>query len=195
MFSGDVLEAIHDAEIDVFRAMNAAGTNVLADALMVAFTLLGISYVIVLVCVPLWLRGRKEAAFDAVVIVILAAVIAEMLKLLVDRQRPSLELVDVRTILPATGPSFPSGHATRAFAVALLVYTVESRKIGLLALVVATLISASRVYLGVHWPLDILAGGILGIATAFAVIECAKRSERYVTLRKRVVQAIEGRLA
>ena len=193
MGSGDILEALHDAEIDLFRAMNLAGDSELLDLIMLSFTLLGVSYVIVLICIPFWLRGKKEASFDVVVLVILATVLAELIKLIVDRQRPSLELSDVNTILSATGPSFPSGHATRAFAVALFVCVTESRRIGAVAVVVASLISISRVFLGVHWPSDVLAGAILGTLIAFTLIQCVKRCNAYVEVRRRVISLMGGR--
>jgi len=181
------LEAVHEAEVDLFRAMNLAGTNDPLDFAMLLFTFVGISYVVVLICIPLWLRGRKDAAFDVVILVILATLAAEALKLIVDRSRPSLELDNVRTIVSASGPSFPSAHATRAFAVACLICIVEPRKYGLTALLFALFISVSRVYLGVHWPTDVLAGAVLGVVIAIVLEKYAKRSAGYQSLRKRTV--------
>ena len=185
-----LLEAIHDAEIDVFREINVAGTNEILDLIMLAFTFLGISYVIVLVCVPLWFRGKRDSAFDMVVLVILVTIIAEAVKLVVDRPRPGIDLDGVNTIVSATGPAFPSGHATRAFAVATLLFFVDQKRYGPAALAIATLIAISRVYLGVHWPTDILAGAILGSVTAVAFVSFSRGSESYQSLRGRVVDSL-----
>lgn len=182
----------HDSEIDLFRAMNLAGANGLLDSVMVLVTLLGISYVIVLVCIPLWLRGKRDAAFDLVILVVVATILAEGLKLIIDRSRPSLELDDVKTLVSASGPSFPSGHATRAFAAACLICFVEPRRYGVTALVIAALIAVSRVYVGVHWPTDVLAGGILGVLAAIAVVEVGKRSAGYRSLRRKAIGLISG---
>jgi undecaprenyl-diphosphatase len=189
----DLLESVHNAEIDLFRAMNLAGTNGPLDSVMVLFTILGISYVIVLVCIPLWLQGKRDAAFDVAVLVVLATLAAEALKLIVDRPRPSLELDRVRTLVSATGPAFPSAHATRAFAVACLICYVEPRKYGLGALFLASLISLSRVYLGVHWPTDVLAGAVLGVAVAVGLERFARESVGYQSLRKRIVGILSGK--
>ena len=64
--------------------------------------------------------------------------------------------------------SFPSGHATVSFACAtVLALAVPRLRLPLFAL--ATLISFSRVYVGVHYPFDVLAGAALGVAIAIAL--------------------------
>ena len=185
-----LLEAVHEAEIDMFRAMNLAGTNVALDSVMVFFTIMGTSYIIVLICVPLWIQGKKDAAFDVVMLVILATIATEALKLVVDRPRPDLELSDIETIVSASGSAFPSGHSARAFAVACLLYMEEPRKYGVTALIIASLIAVSRVYLGVHWPTDVLAGAVLGVVAALVLTEFAKRSVRYQSVRKMTVATL-----
>jgi undecaprenyl-diphosphatase len=58
--------------------------------------------------------------------------------------------------------SFPSGHAAFFFAIATVVY-LHNKKAGILFFVGALLISLGRIFVGIHWPLDILAGAIVGI--------------------------------
>jgi undecaprenyl-diphosphatase len=68
------------------------------------------------------------------------------------------------------GQAFPSDHSTAAFAVALVVLAFLSRRIGLTLLATAALIGFSRVYVGVHYPADILASlvaSILGVGVVF----------------------------
>lgn len=95
-----------------------------------------------------------------------------ILKPLVGRVRPSLEMGAIIVGTQSNDPSFPSGHATIAFAMATVLSRVEPRwKLWLY--LVATLIALSRVFLGQHYPLDVLAGSLLGwgigIITLFAV--------------------------
>ena len=110
-----------------------------------------------------WLWTRVGVAILA------AESVSGALKEWVERDRPPLAdpepgpLVD----LPATY-SFPSGHATVSFACAtVLALAVPRLAWPLYAL--AVLISFSRVYVGVHYPFDVLAGAVLGVAIAIAL--------------------------
>ncbi len=62
--------------------------------------------------------------------------------------------------------SFPSGHAIFFFSVATAVYLVDKR-LGIAFYVLALVLSFAKIYTGVHWPSDILAGGILGIIIGY----------------------------
>jgi len=66
-------------------------------------------------------------------------------------------------------PSFPSGHAAFYFAIATIVY-VYNKKAGILFYIASFLISISRVFSGIHWPSDILAGALVGIFSGWLVI-------------------------
>jgi undecaprenyl-diphosphatase len=72
----------------------------------------------------------------------------------------------------AAGQSFPSDHATAAFAVAFAVIAFLSRRWGLALLVAAALIGFARVYAGLHYPVDILGGAlaaVIGVAVAAGI--------------------------
>ena len=77
----------------------------------------------------------------------------------------------------ATGYSFPSGHTSAAFAVAWILHLRFGKKVGIPALILAALISFSRLYVGVHYPSDVLGGIFVGTLIAFVVNHCAKRLE------------------
>lgn len=64
--------------------------------------------------------------------------------------------------------SFPSGHAVFFFALAFMVYQFD-KKIGYVFLAAATLIGVARVFAGIHFPLDIIAGALLGWITSVAL--------------------------
>lgn len=184
-----LLDQIQDLDERLLRTLNIAGENALLDGILIFLTVLGISYVVVLASVPLWLKGRRDLGYDVVVLVIVASLFTEVLKLLVDRPRPFEELPDMSTIVSASGPSFPSAHASRAFAVAAIVAIRTSRRYGAPSLAIASLIGLSRVCLGVHWPTDVLAGALLGAAMAVVLNCVAKDYTPYGALRARVIRA------
>ncbi len=82
------------------------------------------------------------------------------------RPRPE----NVRLLLPAPNfPSYPSGHASAAFATAIvLCLTYRRWRVRALAILGASLIALSRVYLGFHYPSDIIGGAALGVAMGVA---------------------------
>ena len=113
---------------------------------------------------------RRPWLFARVAVTILIAeMVSGLGKVWIDRDRPPLANPDPAPLvnLPVTH-SFPSGHATVAFACATtLALAVPRLVLPLFAL--AALIAWSRVYVGVHYQLDVLAGAVLGVTLAFAV--------------------------
>ena len=115
---------------------------------------------------------------------VLAAVVAadltsSALKAAVDRDRPkSPGGVDTLVSTPTSG-SFPSGHAATSFAAAIVLAFAFPR-LAPLFLTLAAAIAFSRLYVGVHYPLDVLAGAALGaaIATALLLLGRALRGSR-----------------
>lgn len=91
-----------------------------------------------------------------------------ILKNVIERKRPfehNPELISV--IEKPKDYSFPSGHTASSFSVGLLLYRHLKKQYGIVAMVLAVLITISRLYLGVHYPSDILCGMISGIFMAF----------------------------
>jgi undecaprenyl-diphosphatase len=99
-----------------------------------------------------------------------------VLKDVAGRARPPAAdpAVTALTSLPADG-SLPSGHALSAFAAAGVVAMLHPR-LRLPVLALAALVGVSRLYLGVHYPLDVLAGAALGLGVAGVVLVAARRA-------------------
>lgn len=79
--------------------------------------------------------------------------------------------------------SFPSGHTIASFEAAV-VLLLGNRKLGIPAMVLASLIAFSRLYLYVHYPTDVLASVVLGTGIAFTAAWLAKRLSPYLTFKK-----------
>lgn len=81
------------------------------------------------------------------------------LKNIVARPRPYTQIAELMILThPESSFSFPSGHTANSFAVALIYYRMLPKKYGITAVVLATLIGLSRLYIGVHYPTDVIGG-------------------------------------
>jgi undecaprenyl-diphosphatase len=118
-------------------------------------------------------HGVAAAGFSA----ILALGIAQVIASLWDRPRPyETHPGDTHLFLaPSPDPSFPSDHATGAYAIAFAIF-LRHRKGGIVALVLATLVAVARVALGTHYPTDVLGGVALGGLAALALWAPAVRA-------------------
>lgn len=121
-----------------------------------------------LLCIPL----RRDWRWPALQALIAAGVLHILIKFIViERERPS----NFAWVSPLenvySSPSFPSGHTTTSIAIACTLYGLmrsspESAKFVWIPLALAIVVSFSRVYVGVHWPTDVLAGATLGAVVA-----------------------------
>jgi undecaprenyl-diphosphatase len=138
---------------------------------------------VLLVATVVLLRRRDRRAAVAVWVAYLGSIALYVLvKPVVDRPRPPV----ADLIGHATGPSFPSGHATQALAawVVLAVVLTAGRSVRVRAAalagaaVVVLLVGASRVYLGAHWLTDVLAGYALAATWLAVLVALALRRAR-----------------
>ena len=143
----------------------------IADTVMVGLSIIGrggavwIAFALALVALG---RSRLRAAAVVLAALALAFVMTDVvIKPLVGRARPFERSAATRVIdrRPLTS-SFPSGHAAAATAGAITLSRLwPAARFGLWAL--ATLVALSRIYVGVHYPLDVLGGAVLGTASAW----------------------------
>jgi undecaprenyl-diphosphatase len=100
--------------------------------------------------------------------------LAELLKHVVGGRRP--QLAHPLIAVPHS-PSFPSGHAATSFACATVLSVLVPRAAPAFY-VLAAAIGYSRLYVGVHWPLDVVVGAALGVVTALLLLSEVRRQSR-----------------
>jgi undecaprenyl-diphosphatase len=97
-------------------------------------------------------------------------IVTSVLKNLVERDRPPAVVLDPKPLMDVpTTSSFPSGHTSMSFACAYVISRVAPR-LTIYVYVLAALIGFSRIYVGVHYPLDVLGGAVLGLVVAKALL-------------------------
>lgn len=121
-------------------------------------------------------KTRRAGVISLVSLALTFLVVNLFLKDFVARTRPYEELEAVRLLIEAQHDySFPSGHAANSIAPALAMFLNLPKKLGVPILLLAIAIALSRLYVGVHYPLDVLGGIVIGGAMAFLVNTIANR--------------------
>lgn len=140
--------------------------------------------IIAVICVLLYVKNYKKDSLKIIFASTSAMFVTFTLKYLLKVPRPAHMLV------VETDPRFPSGHATMASVVmALIIYYsykyIKNRYLRYFLYVCAVswflLVSYSRLYLGVHYPIDVIAGGLIGILSTIIVIKIFKHLHYYAS--------------
>lgn len=166
-------------DISLFRIVNGwAGRLDLLDGfgIFAAVFLLPLLGVLLLLAAFTVKRLREEHWYEMPLKALIAAgigyIVRYALGILVARPRPFVALQDVNALVLTdvheAYRSFPSGHATLAFAIAFTVYK-QDRDWGIAFLILAAVVAMGRVFVGVHFPLDIVAGALVGICSGWIV--------------------------
>lgn len=170
----------------VFRAVHLGWHQTWLDPLMRALTDPGALKIPLLVafglCFPLLRRAR--GAIGLVVLALTLAVSdqtsATVLKPIFKRPRPPVVLPDARPLFGVRHSyAFPSVHATNFFAAAPVISGVFP-EVTVAAFVVAGAVSLSRIYVGDHWPSDVLGGAALGLFLGFVAKKGYRRAVRTI---------------
>ena len=168
------------ANTPLFLLLNKLGPAT-SDALWANLTMLGDGMAAFALCLPLW-RRRPDLLWALAFLAVLGTLWVHGMKPLVDVVRPPAVLGDQVHVIGRLykAHSFPSGHATTAFALAgLITLGIASRAWIAAVVALATVVALSRAVVGVHWPLDILAGAFGGWLGAVAAHWLGSRTRSF----------------
>ncbi len=161
----------------LFHAVNGlAGRSGALDAVMIGSAkYLPIVFALALVALWLtWSSANQSAAFLAGVSALIALGLGQIIGKAFPRPRPYLSHAVNQLIPPSLDTSFPSDHAILGFAVAVMIWKYN-RRVGTVLLTFALLMAIARVFVGAHYPGDVLGGALLGSLTSIALASLSER--------------------
>jgi undecaprenyl-diphosphatase len=152
------------------------------DPIMKALTMLGdkgLIWIAITLALLIVRKTRPLGVTCAVSMVIGLIVTNLIIKNWAARIRPYELIPGLQCIVPlAKDFSFPSGHATNSLACGWVLFRKTPKKYGVPALILAILISLSRLYVGIHYPTDVLGGAVIGIGSACLSLALVPKLEK-----------------
>jgi membrane-associated phospholipid phosphatase len=161
-------------DLSLFRILNDVPPAVASVLTPFVHLFLPVGIVIVVVLIAGYVVARNRSVLPVAAGAVAAGAawaLANVAKVIANRPRPYEVLADaVLRQRPALGTSFPSSHTAVTVAVVIALAPFLPRVLAGVAIAYAVLVGWSRVYLGVHYPLDVLAGAGIGLAVGGAVL-------------------------
>ena len=166
----------------------AAGQNAVLDAIVIGIAVAGVPLMVLAVVALWWSRHKRmhlrQVAIEAGLSTLGGLAVNQIILLFVHRPRPYDAGVSHLVVAPSADWSFPSDHATVAFAIAATFALSNERNRAVWFLIAAVLVSLSRVFIGTHYVSDIFGGAMIGIGVALVVstlYPSGNRFDRWLT--------------
>jgi undecaprenyl-diphosphatase len=168
----NLFNTLINIDVSIFYFCNLYLQNPVFDVLMPVITYAGTPLFWILVCFGFIIFGGQKGR-DMAILCLLALSIgfitSELLKYVFFRPRPYEVLQGINYFMDVPDYAFPSGHSTAAFIGSIIIGVKYGYLYLLLGL--AGLVAFSRIYIGVHYPSDVMFGAILGVLCALLVLK------------------------
>lgn len=174
---------MNDLDVLLTQLINApAGRHPVIDQAMTWVSSLGVPVLVALVALQWWRRvdrtGVRHVLVAAGLSFLLGLGLNQMVLLFVHRIRPYDAGVSHLLIPPSADWSLPSDHATATMAIAATFLLHRMPRMGFAFLAAALLMMFSRVYVGIHYAGDVMAGGVTGVISALIVWKLYRQGSR-----------------
>lgn len=162
----------------LFQKINGlAGRSICFDGLGILFSDFA-GYVLIAILILVFLLKPARLSRFMVLLAFVSAgvargVVTNLIRFFYHHPRP-FDVLAVKQLIPESGFSFPSGHAAFYFALSVGIY-LYNKKLGAAFFAVSALMGVARIFVGVHWPADILGGALVGVVTALLANFCARK--------------------
>ena len=184
-------------DVSTFYAINSISYPLL-DLFMAVVTRLGSGLLIGTLSFLVFLISKDIKLRRIAVLILMGLAVHSMfvapVKLAVNKERPpefltGASILNVCNNCPSPkvlerkgGPSFPSGHSGRLFIIAVLLWPSKRkmRKFAYLSILLGIVVSISRIYVGMHFPLDVIFGVGFGVVSGYVALLLEKRFERQI---------------
>jgi len=160
-----LFEYISNRDINILRIINNSWKCRFLDIIMPAMTYLGSFSFMFIFCTGAFLLSSSLIhimAVKAMIAITISTGIGKLLKISVTRLRPFIDIPNLNIKkIGIDKYSFPSGHTTGAFSLAVII-ALYFPIFGFITIPLACCVGVSRMYIGVHYPTDVIVGVILG---------------------------------
>lgn len=160
---------LYSFDVFIYQLINLSYHNIFLDNLALLICYFGVTFVGILIAIFLMIFGDKRSKKISIILLIsifLTYCVTGLIKYVVLRPRPFTQLTDYVLLTTVTDPSFPSGHTSNATTV-FYILSREYKRYWLM--IIPILVGLSRIYVGVHYPSDVLCGFIVGFLIAYVV--------------------------
>lgn len=184
-----MLDSLYNLDLSLFYFVNHSISHSFFDKFFVIMTTQECWYITYAVLIFFLLtkfgaRGRYFFFLLIIGIFLSDQISSHLIKELVNRIRPCHSLEDVRLLVPCgSGKSFPSSHSVNNFALAVFL-SYFFKKYKTYFYILAGIVALSRVYVGVHYPSDIIAGALIGFTFANLILIIFKRFDNLIAKHK-----------